>query len=214
MLSGDRATELKGGQVDRLSRRLRAVGVDHKTRMKVPVAGVPDGSDHDVVLRSDRLDASKHLRQLRSWHADVLGEDHPQALNRPVRHSPDAKQLGGLGRIGRDRGVSSACRGERLLDRERGLARVLNIDLGNQHRGCCPVETDVLPVVDGPDRRVVHQLKKARLQSGGHDVVDRLARRGQGREHADDCHRVGLGTRSQLQRGLGHDAERALGPDE
>ena len=64
--------------------------------VQVAVASVRDGRHPDAVSLADLLDGGQHGRDRRPWHADVLGEDRAQPLQRRIGEPSRDEQGFGL----------------------------------------------------------------------------------------------------------------------
>ena len=148
-------------------------------------------------------------------HADVLGEDRAEPLERGVGEAAGGEQSVGLGVVVRPGGPGRA---GRLEAREHGLglgvaggARL--VDPGEQDGLAVGLDAEVLPLVDGREAVAVDQLERRRDQAGAGDGRDGLPGSDEGVEVAGDGV-LGRAGRAQPDGDLGDDAEGALGADE
>ncbi len=168
----------------------------------------------DVVPLGDLLDPAEHLRQRHPGHADVLGQQRAQPLQRRVGQPPRLEQRVRLLLVGGDHRPAGARLLEALPHPLRlGVAlRAGGVDPAQQHHVRVGGEPHVLPRVDRRQAVPVHQFQRRGDDPGRRHRADRLP----GVHHRVEVpgDRPLQGTRgAQPHRDLRDDAERPLGAD-
>ena len=185
-------------------------GVERDERVEVAVPGVADDRDQRVVGRGDLLDRGDEVGDARDGHADVLDEDPAEPLDARDGHPPATHQQLALVDVVGDRHVGGARRGARLGDRSTS-ARLTSL----WPSSTAPTDSSKPIGLTSSTARTA-----ARSMSSSADGLTRPMTSTTARPAATTSANVaatvaaGAGQRTQPQRGLGDDAERALRADE
>ncbi len=217
MLRGDRAAEVERRPEDLVPdemgepRRVRVVAGEDQVWVQVAIARVAEGRAAHAVCARDARDRRKELRHARPRHADVLHPHCPLPLERPQREPASLAQpvgfLGVLSADDRRRPGGLDRRLGRIELARRRRARCIGLD--QEHRRGIAIEPELVGVVHGHDRFVVHELERHRDDSRPghrrHGLAGRL-------ERAEEREHRGAGSRqwSEAEGRLGDDPEGAL----
>ena len=165
-------------------------------------------------LVGDRGDRVEQVGQQRHGRADVLEQQRPATLQRRERRPPGLhEQLALVGVVG-DEHLRALRLAGRLHDGHLLAARGARcVGLGDQQRAGLAVQPHRLVVLDGVDRRPVHQLEHRGPHHRAHAPRRRRQPGATDREGGDERRPGGLG-RHEPQDRAGDDAEGALAADE
>ena len=222
VLAGDAAAErdarledLAAGGEDALD-LVRVALVEEDDRVDVAVAGVEDVADAQAVALGGRRDRPQDVGDARARHDAVLRAvvrgEAPDGAEGALARLP---QRGALGLVARAADLARAVRPAELRD-ARGLGVEPGrgpVELDQQHRAGVGRQADVEGRLDRAEDQAVHHLERRGHDAGGDDRRDRLARRVDRLEDGEQ-RAMGLRVADEPQRRAGHDAERALGPDD
>jgi hypothetical protein len=143
--------------------------------MKVPVPGMRDVGDRDLVALGDLFDALQHLGDPGDGHAHVLGEHRAKPLDRRVRQPPRREEPRALGRIARPRSMGCPAL---LEDRKhpvggRAVYGLRIVELGEEDYVSVGGDAQVLPGVHRAQAVPVDELQRSRDEAGLGRTLDR-----------------------------------------